>query len=103
MLLPNFRRRRQKLEPVTFVPVSKVFKAQVTVQAKLDLNGWANVEKRLKWSVGKGELFYMDEDKAREFAVKGFVRVIEGDVKPVSDDEAAEIKSTSTTITLGAG
>ena len=100
-LLPNFRQRRQKLEPVRFVPVAKAFKAQIQVQAVRDLNGWVSHERRLKWAVKKNQVFYLDEDKAREFETKGYVRIVNGEIQPVSEDEAAEILSTSTTITLG--
>ena len=98
-----FRRRRQKLEPITFLPVKKVFKHQVKVQALRDLNGWADRDKRVKWSIGKGRIGCLDTETAREFEVKGYIRVVTGEVHPVSEDEAAEILSTVTTISLGAG
>lgn len=103
MNLPNFTRRRRKLEPITFVPVAKAFEAQVRVQAVRDLSGWASRERRVKWHIGRNQVGYLNAEKAREFQVKGYVRILEGDVQPVSEDEAAEILSTSTTISLGAG
>lgn len=103
MRLPGFERRRRKLEPVRFVPVSKAFEPQVRVQAVRDLNGWVDRERRVKWQIGRHQIGFLNEAKAREFETKGFVRILNGDVTPVSEDEAAEMLSTSTTITLGAG
>lgn len=101
--LPNSSRRRARLEPVTFVPVSRAFKAQVKVRATRDLSGWASRDKRVKWHIGHGRVGCMDEDKAREFAVKGFVEILDGEVKPVSEQEAAEFLSHVTVIGPGAG
>lgn len=102
--IPNFnRRRRRALEPIRFVPVSQAFEAQVRVQATRDLSGWVNRDRRVKWEIGKGRVGYLNASTAREFEVKGYVRILAGDVVPVSEDEAAEILSTTTTISLGAG
>jgi len=98
--LPNFNRRRRKLEPVTFVPVERAFKAQVKVRATRDISGWADRERRVKWTIPAGRVGCLDADKAREFEIKRYVEIIEGEVRPVSEDEAAEILSTVTTIDL---
>lgn len=94
-------RARRNLDPVQFVPVEKVFKPQVRVRALNDLNGWADRKKRVKWHIGAGRIGCLDEDKAREFAIKGYVEILDGTVKPASDDEIAEVMSTVTTISLG--
>jgi len=96
-----FARRRRRLEQVRFVPVERAFKPQVKVRATRDLSGWANEDRRIKWHIGAGKIGCMDADAAREFQVKGFVEIIEGDVKPVSEDEAAEFLSQVTVIGLG--
>jgi len=93
--------RRRELEPITFVSVERVFQPQVKVRATRDLNGWADRQKRVKWHIGSGRIGYLDSDVARQFQVKGYVQILEGDVKPVSDDERAEILSTMTVIGLG--
>lgn len=95
------RPRTSPLEPIKFVPVEKVFKAQVKVRATRDLNGWADRSKRVKWNIPAGRIGCLDEDKAREFHAKGYVQILDGEVKPVSEDEAAEMLSTVTTLTLG--
>ena len=89
------------MTPITFVPVEQVFKPQVKVQATRDINGWADKRKRVKWSIGAGSIAYIDAEKAREFQIKGYVRILEGQVDPASDDEVAEILSTVTTVSLG--
>jgi hypothetical protein len=91
-----------RVKPVTFVPVERVFKAQVKVRALRDINGWANRDRRVKWHIGAGRVGYLDEDHAREFSIKGYVEVIDGSIKPASEDEVAEFLSTTTTIGLGA-
>lgn len=99
--IPNFTRRREQLEPVTFAPVEQVFQPQIKVRALRDINGWANRRRRIKWHIGAGSIGYLNEDKAREFAIKGYVEILEGKVKPVSEDEAAEFLSQVTVINLG--
>lgn len=100
--LPNFQRRRRKLEPISFVPVERVFKPQVKVRATRDLNGWADRDRRVKWHIAHGRVGCLDEDVAREFEVKGYVEILDGQVRPVSEDEAAEFLSTVTVLNLGA-
>jgi hypothetical protein len=99
---PNFEAKRRKLEPVTFVPAEQFFKPQVKVQATRDINGWADPKRRVKWSIAAHSIVYMDTDKAREFQIKGYVRVLDGQIEPASDDEVAEILSSVTTLSLGA-
>lgn len=105
MNLPNFSRRQARAArgPVRFVSVSEAFEPQIRVQALRDLNGWVDEGRGVKWHIGKHQLGMLNERKAREFEVKGYVRILDGSVEPVSEDEAAEILSTVTTITLGAG
>ena len=98
---PNFDRRRWRAKPVTFVPVSRAFKAQVKVRATRDLSGWADRDKKVKWEIGKGSIGCMDHDHAREFAAKGFVEIVEGEVKPVSEAEMEEFLSQVTVIGVG--
>jgi len=95
------KKRAPRFKPITFVPVEQVFQPQVEVRAKHDLNGWADREKRIKWSIPAASVGCLDQDKAREFSVKGYVEILNGDVKPVSEDEAPEILSTVTVIGLG--
>lgn len=99
--LPNFNARRRKLEPVRFVPVERAFKAQVKVRATRDISGWADRRQRVKWSIGKGRIGCLDADVAREFQIKGYVEILDGQIRPASDDEIAEVLSTVTTISLG--
>jgi len=95
------RLRRRDLTPVRFVPVERVFQPQVKVRALKDISGWANRERRVKWSIGAGRIGCLDADKAREFATKGYVQIVEGKVEPVSEDEAEEMLAQVTTIGLG--
>lgn len=100
------RRRRRELEPIRFVPVERVFKPQVKVRATRDLSGWVDrgkkSGKRVKWAIPAGRIGCMDEDHAREYAVKGYVEILDGTIKPVSEGEAAEMLASVTTISLGA-
>lgn len=98
--LPNFERRRRKLDPVRFVPVAQVFKPQIKVRALKDINGYAARDRKIKYQIGHGRVGYLDDDTAREWQVKGYIEILEGTVRPVSEDEAAEILSTVTTIAL---
>lgn len=99
--LPNFGRRRERLEPVRFAPVSQVFQPQVKVRALKDISGWANRRRRIKWSIGAGRVGYLNEDKAREFSIKGYVEILDGKVKPVSEAEAEEFLSQVTVLDIG--
>lgn len=98
------RRRKARpktIKPVTFVPVEIAFKPQIEVRALKDVNGWVGDRRdRVKFHIGHGRIGYIDEDTAREWQVKGYVEVLGGDLKPVSEDEAAEYLSTVTTIGL---
>ncbi len=100
---PKKRRkaRPKEIQPVKFVAVERAFKPQVKVRATRDLNGWVSRDRRVKFHIGKGRIGFIDEDKAREWQVKGFVEILAGDIKPVSEDEAAEFLSTVTTIGPG--
>lgn len=102
MNLPNFNRRRRRLQPITFVPVEKAFKPQIKVRATRDLSGWADRERRVRWHIGAGREGCMDEDKAREFATKGYIEIVEGVVRPVSEAEAEAYFSQMTVIGPGA-
>jgi hypothetical protein len=93
--------RRKPDRPVKFVTVEQAFKPQVKVVATRDFSGWADRQRRIKWHIGKGKIGCIDEDKAREFAIKGYVEILDGTIKPYSEDEAAEILSTVTTIGPG--
>lgn len=93
--------RRKPERPIKFITVEQAFSPQVKVCATRDLNGWADRQRRIKWSIAKGAVGCMDEEHAREFAIKGYVQILDGTIKPYSEDEAAEILSTVTTLTLG--
>lgn len=101
MNLPNFTRRRRSTEPTRFVSLEQAFQPQVKVRATRDLNGWANRDRKIKWSIPHGRIGCIDADKAREFAAKGYVEILDGTVKPVSAGELDEMLSTVTTIGLG--
>jgi len=92
---------RPRLKPVTFVTVEEVFAPQIKVRATRDLNGWADRKQSVKWHLPKGQIGCLDEPTAREFQIKGYIEIIDGAVRPVSEDEAAEILSTVTVIGLG--
>ena len=98
---PRRKRKPKEIEPVKFVPVERAFKPQVKVRALHDLNGWVDRRRRIKWHIGTGQIGCIDEDKAREWMAKGYAELIEGTVKPVSEDEAAEFLSTMTRIGIG--
>ncbi len=95
------RPRRREVKPITFVAVERAFSPQVKVRATRDINGWADRERRVKWHIGSGRIGCLDADVAREFQVKGYVAILDGEVEPVSEDEAAEILSTVTVISAG--
>lgn len=93
--------RRKPDRPVKFITVEQAFKPQIKVRVLKDLNGWADRSRNIKWHIGAGKVGCIDEDKAREFAIKGYVEILDGTIKPYSSDEAAEILSTVTTIGPG--
>jgi hypothetical protein len=92
----------RELKPVRFVPVERAFKPQVKVRALVDLNGWVHPRReRIKWSISAGQVGCLDADTAREFQAKGYVQVLDGEVKPVSDGEREELLAQTSTVTLG--
>ena len=93
--------RAPRVRPITFVTVEQVFQPQVRVRALKSVSGWVDRRKRIKWDIPAGSVGCFDEDKAREFAIKGYVEILDGAVKPVSEDEAAEVLSTVTNVSLG--
>lgn len=100
--LPNFSRRRQLIEPVTFVPVRKVFKPMVQIKMLLDLSGWVDgKESRKRWSMPAGSMQMVDEDKAREFVAKRYAEFVHPPREPISADEQAEYDSQVTRISMG--
>lgn len=99
--IPNFRRRRQALEPVTFVPIERAFRPQVKVRATRDISGWADKDRRVKWEIPCGRVGCIDENVARDFQIKGYVEILDGTVRPASEDEIAEVLSTVTVVDLG--
>jgi hypothetical protein len=84
-----------------FVTPAQAFKAQVKVQFTRDCSGWVNRERGIKWHAAKHKVVTMDEEHAREFAVKGYVLILDGTVKPVSEGEAEEMLQSVSTINLG--
>ena len=101
VMLPNFIRRRQKLKEIRFEPASKVFKPQRMIRMTRDVNGWVSLADRRKWSLSAYKEYAIDEDKAREFCIKGYAIPVGWEVQ-VSDDERAEMMSTVTIIGPGA-
>ena len=93
--------RRRSFRAVRFEPMTAVFKPEVKVQALRDLNGWVSREKRLKWHMSTGSVHALDSDTARDFAIKGYVMLLEGKVRPASEQEIAETQAGLTTIHLG--
>lgn len=86
---------------VKFVPVERAFKPQIKVQALLDVNGWVSRERGIKFQIGKGRIGFVDADIARVWQAKGYAEILDGEVKPVSADELAELTSKDAKITLG--
>lgn len=101
MMIPNFVQRRRRLQPVTFVAVEQAFKPQIKVRALSDLNGWVDRDRRVKFHIGKGQIGFMDADRAREFKAKGYLEIVEGQVAPVSQTELDDLLSNRITISLG--
>lgn len=99
--LPNFVLRRRKREDITFVEPREVFKPMVAVVAKKDISGWANRDRKVKWSMSAGTKYYLDRETARKFMVKNYVYGPPGILDDVSDDERAEIMSEVTIIGMG--
>ncbi len=100
------RKRQPKLQPVTFVPVTKVFKpmVEIVMTEGHDLTGWADREKRKKWVMRGGEHHIIDEDKAREFVSKGYATFADPDYEKshkLSDGEIEENLSTVTRLHVG--
>ena len=91
------RRQHKELYPVEFQPVN--WQPQVEVTFTRDVNGWLDVDKRIKWHFAAGSTHMVDEQHAVEFIVKGYAK---GDLpREVSADERDEIRSVMTTIGLG--
>jgi hypothetical protein len=97
MRLPNFNRRRQRLEPVRFEPAT--FTPQVRITMTRDVTGWTNRERRIKYHLRHGRSYMVDGDTAVDFITKGYAT---GELpRSVSDDERAELRSQNRTIGLG--
>lgn len=94
--------RREKVKVVKFVPVKKVFKPMVGIRLLVDVNGWADRERGLKWHMAAGTTEIIDKDKAREFVAKGYAEFTDPEAQQtISDDERAEHMSTVTQLTPG--
>jgi len=94
-------RGKKDLHVVKFVPVKKVFKPMVEIRLLMDVSGWADKDKRVKWHMAAGTTEIIDEDKAREFVVKGYAKYTSAPKKPISEDERAEALATVTRLTPG--
>ncbi len=93
-----------ELQPITFLPVKKVFRAMVSIEVNRDISGWASREKRQKWHMGAGTTHIIDEDKAREFVAKGYASFTDpmyAERHPISADEVDEHAATMAIITPG--
>jgi hypothetical protein len=89
--------RKQALKPVTLQPVN--WQPQVRVTFTRDVCGWLDREQGLKFQFGAGKTYLIDEQHAVEFLTKGYCT---GELpRAVSDDEAAEIRSSMVTIGMG--
>lgn len=90
-------RQRRELYPVEFKPAN--WEPQVQVTFKMDVNGYLDRDKNIKWHFAAGSTHMVDEQHAVEFITKGYAT---GELpRPVSDDECAEIRSVMTTIGMG--
>lgn len=98
--LPNFTLRRRRLDRAEWVTAEAAFKPQRMVRMKQDVSGWVSPEIRKRWSLSYGKEYAIDEDKAREFVIKGYAIPVGWEVD-ASDDERAEVLSTVTRIGLG--
>jgi hypothetical protein len=98
--LPNFTLRRLKTKNIEFIAAEKAFKPQRMIRMRQDVNGWVSREDRRKWSLSYGKEYAIDEDKAREFCIKGYANPVGWEVN-ASDDERAEVLSNVTIIGLG--
>lgn len=97
--LPDFARRRLKLEPITFAPVQRVFKPQREVTITRDLSGWVDRRRRVKFHLPKGWHGYIDAETADQWIVKGYAK---GQLsRTYSDDERAELLADVTVLNLG--
>lgn len=70
------------------------------MRATRDMSGKTD-DPAVKFHIGKGRIGYVDADAARVWQAKGFVEILEGEVKPVSADELAELTSKDANISLG--
>lgn len=95
------KQKAKEVTPVTFAPINHVFKPQIQVRALRDIAGWADYATKTRYSMKAYTLYYISEDKAREFEAKGYVEITKGKVKPVSDAEREQFLSEITNIGLG--
>ncbi|MGH9908110.1 MAG: hypothetical protein ACRD8U_21270 [Pyrinomonadaceae bacterium] len=92
-------RARQKGRAPELVPAQGVFEPQAKITMTRDVTGWAHRERRQKYALKSGEVYYVDADTAAEFIVKGYAT---GELpREVSDDERAEWRSQMTVIRAG--
>jgi hypothetical protein len=95
------RAKQRRFRTVEFVPVRRAFTPQVEVTFNKDVAGWVNQAEGKRYSFSAGRTYMVDEDTAVNFIVKGYAR---GELpRPVSDDEAAEIRSVMTTVGVPGG
>jgi hypothetical protein len=98
MVLRYARIGNRQVVPIRLEPVN--WQPQVRVTFTRDVCGWLDRERGLKFQFGAGRTYLIDEQHAVEFIVKGYAT---GELpRPVSDDEAAELRSQMVTIGLGA-
>ena len=92
-------RARQKGGGVEFITPQAIFEPQAKILMTRDVNGWAHRERRQKYHLKAGEVYYVDIDTAAEFITKGYAS---GTLpRPVSDDERAEWRAQMTTVRPG--
>lgn len=98
---PRPQKKRREFDVVKFVPVERAFKPQIKVKALLDITGWLDRDKGIKFRIGMGRVGFVDADSARIWQAKGYITILEGEVEPVSEDELYELSKDDAKISLG--
>ena len=100
-LLARIRNQRQRMRRTEFLTPEQAFTPQVEVFPTRDITGWLDKPSKKKFHLKMGHSYCVDEKLAREWSVKGYVQIGRGEVRAVSEDEAAEILSSVTTVNMG--
>ena len=100
-LFARIKNQRHRLRPAEFLTPEKSFQPQVEVFPTRDITGWLDKASKKKFHLKMGHSYCVDEKLAREWSIKGYVQIGRGEIRAVSEDEAAEILSTVTTVNMG--